>query len=65
VGKSADRFVAKAEAGEGWRVWDRKMRKWWGERYRHYPEQLLAELNGEKNPDRLTRLIKQMAGERV
>jgi hypothetical protein len=65
VGKSFDRFVAKAAAGEGWRVWDRKMRRWWGERYRHYPEQLLAELNGGKNPDRLARLIKQMAGERV
>jgi hypothetical protein len=59
MGKPRDRFVAKAEAGEGWRIWDRKMRKWWGERYKHHPEALLAELNGDKRPERLTELVRQ------
>lgn len=65
MGRRSDKFVGKAEAGEGWRVWDRKMKKWWGERYRHYPEILLSELNGAKRPERLTELVKQLAGDRT
>jgi len=56
MGKPSRRFVAKAEEGRGWRIWDRTAKKWWGEHYRHYPEALLAELNGEKRPDQLTQL---------
>lgn len=65
MGERSDRFVAKAEAGQGWRVWDRKMKKLWGERYRHYPEILLSELNGAKCPERLTELVKQLASDRM
>ena len=59
MGKPNFRYVAKAEEGVGWRIWDRKMRKWWGERYRNFPELLLAELNGDKRPERLTELLRQ------
>lgn len=61
MGKSKRRFVAKAEAGKGWRIWDNKIRRWWGERYVNFPEALLVELNGEKRPDQLTNLTKKTA----
>lgn len=51
--------MARAEAGRGWRVWDRKLQRFWGERYRDFPERLLAELNGGKRPERLSELIRQ------
>jgi len=59
VGKPNFRYVARAEAVVGWRIWDRKMKKWWGERYRDFPERLLAELNGDKRPGRLSELLRQ------
>ena len=65
MGKRKSRFVAKAEAGKGWRIWDNLQKKWRRERYRNYPDHLLAELNGDKRPDRLTDLIKQAAQDRV
>jgi hypothetical protein len=50
------RFVAKAQAGIGWRIWDNKIKTWWGQIYDQHPEKLIAELNGEKRPDELTKL---------
>jgi len=46
-------YVAKAEAGKGWRIWERKMKKWWGNYFKIYPEELLAELNGAHGQRRL------------
>lgn len=34
-------------------------KKCWGEYYNSPPGQLLKELNGDKNPDKLTELIKK------
>ncbi|MET0535533.1 MAG: hypothetical protein ABW171_15055 [Steroidobacter sp.] len=48
MSKPRKRFVAKAEPGAGWRIWDNQQHRWWGERYENLPEQLLDELNGEK-----------------
>jgi hypothetical protein len=59
MGKRDARYVARAEAGQGWRIWDRKARKWRGEPYAQYPEQLLTELNGEKRSEQLTDLIRR------
>jgi hypothetical protein len=59
MGKEKRRFVGKSEPGKGWRIWDNKNRRWWGEHYSQYPEQLLAELNGEKRPERITELIRR------
>lgn len=65
MGKPKKRFVAKAEAEKGWRVWDNMQKKWWGERYVNFPENLLNELNAGKDPERLTELIKQAAPNRA
>jgi hypothetical protein len=54
------RFVARAEAGNGWRVYDRKMRKWWGEWYGRFPEELLSELNGPKRQERIVDLTRRL-----
>lgn len=35
--KQRDGFVAKAEAGEGWRSLDNRQKSWWDERYRRFP----------------------------
>ena len=65
MGKVKRRFVGKSEPGQGWRIWDNKIRRWWGEHYSQYPEYLLAELNGEKRPERLTELIRNTERRRV
>ena len=51
--------MAKAEAGQGWRIWDNLIKRWWGERYQNFPEKLLVELNGDKRPGQLVELIRQ------
>jgi len=61
MGKAHNRFVGKAEAGQGWRIWDTKLHRWWGEIYPAFPEPLLTELNGEKRPARLTELNRQLS----
>ena len=63
--KNSRRFVAKAEAGNGWRIWDRKMKKWWGQRYKHRPDQIVDELNGQKRPDMLVELQRKYKDDRI
>lgn len=58
-GFGGKRYVARAEAGKGWRVWDRMRRKHWGEFMSYYPETLLAELNGPKRPEVLVELTRR------
>ena len=58
------RYVAKSEAGKGWRIWNRKMKRWWGEWYQSYPEKLLDELNGLKRPEEITRLTQVLKTEK-
>jgi len=60
MGTPKARFVAKAIEGVGWRVWDRLQKRWWGNPFRHFPEKLLAELNGPKRPEKLVELCKQI-----
>ncbi|WP_019010322.1 hypothetical protein [Deinococcus aquatilis] len=59
VQKSRARFVAKAIPGEGWRVWNRKTERWWGELCKEYPATFLTELNGPKRSPELVTLIKR------
>jgi hypothetical protein len=61
MGKSKRRWVARAVAGEGWRIWDNKLKRFWGQTYDAVPEALLDELNGQKRPDRLTDLQRRTA----
>ena len=55
---STQRFVARAVSGKGWRIWNRKTKRWWGNFFSEYPTALLVELNGLKRPDKLTELAK-------
>ncbi|GGR24565.1 hypothetical protein [Deinococcus ruber] len=59
MGKASSRYVAKAIPGVGWRIWNNRMKKFWGEVYNQPPEELLHELNHEKRPEELTVLNKQ------
>lgn len=59
MGKPRLRCVARAVAGKGWRVWDRKLNRWWGNYLPDYPEALLAELNGLKRPDKIVELTRK------
>jgi hypothetical protein len=52
------RFVARAEAGRGWRVWDKQQKRWWGRVFARQPDAVLAELNGPKRPERLVELMR-------
>ncbi len=55
MGKRNVRFVAQGVTG-GWRIWNRKIKKHWGFKFPVHPELLLAELNGQRRPDEITRL---------
>ncbi len=65
MGKPKRRFVAKAEARKGWRIWDNKQKKWWGERYQNFPEDLLKELNGEKRSEQVNALLRKTTRNRL
>ena len=54
-----ERYVARAYAGKGWRVFNRRTQRPWGIYFPNYPETLLAELNGQKRPDKIAELTKK------
>lgn len=43
----------------GYRIWDNRRRRWWGDPYELCPDDLLAELNGHAEPARITALMKR------
>ncbi|MEU1205334.1 hypothetical protein [Nocardia sp. NPDC005825] len=51
------RYVARGVPG-GYRVWDNKSGRWWGDLYELCPDELVAELNNPHRPDRITELTK-------
>lgn len=55
---SKRRYVAKGVPG-GWRIWNNKMKKWWGELYEKQPDELVEELNGLKHPSVITDLTRR------
>ena len=57
MGKPASRFVAKAEKGVGWRIWDNMQHKFWGPVFPRQPSDVVAELNGAKRGPQLEKLI--------
>jgi len=59
MGKRKRRYVGRAIAASGWRIWDNKLKRFWGEVYDPYPQTLLDELNGEKSPQSLAGLAKK------
>jgi hypothetical protein len=52
------RYVAKAIAGTGWRIWNRRTKRWWGNYFKEYPQKVLDELNGAKRPENITELTR-------
>jgi hypothetical protein len=55
---SKRRYVARGVPG-GYRIWDSKSRRWWGDFYELCPDDLLTELNGAARYDRITALLKR------
>ncbi|MGW7438353.1 hypothetical protein [Streptomyces sp. NPDC054849] len=55
---SRRRYVARGVPG-GYRVWDNKGRRWWGDHYEVCPDGLLAELNGGADPGKISALLKR------
>lgn len=52
------RYVARGVPG-GYRIWDNKVRRWWGDLYELCPDELLDELNGEASYEKITALLKR------
>ncbi|HEY3904178.1 MAG TPA: hypothetical protein VGM14_09775 [Streptosporangiaceae bacterium] len=55
---SGRRFVARGVPG-GYRIWDNKVRRWWGDFYELCPDDLLVELNGQRRPAIITELLRR------
>jgi hypothetical protein len=58
MSSSEAKYVAKAEAGVGWRIWNRRTKRWWGNFFSEYPEAVLQELNGLARQEVLVRLCR-------
>jgi hypothetical protein len=43
----------------GYRIWDSRARRWWGDHYEVQPDELVAELNGDAEHERVTPLLKR------
>lgn len=50
------RYSARGVPG-GWRIWNNKTKKWWGDLYERQPDDLVDELNNAKRPDKITELL--------
>ncbi|MFJ6621484.1 hypothetical protein ACIQOW_28410 [Kitasatospora sp. NPDC091335] len=55
---SRRRYVARGVPG-GYRIWDNRARRWWGDNYELCPDDLLTELNGRADPEALTGLLRR------
>ncbi len=53
-----EKYVAKAEKGIGWRIFNRKTKRYWGQFFKEYPQEVLQELNNLARPEMLTKLCK-------
>lgn len=50
------RYSARGVPG-GWRIWNNKMKRWWGDLYERQPDDLVDELNNAKRPDKISELL--------
>ncbi|MFF4097491.1 hypothetical protein ACFYYY_27635 [Streptomyces sp. NPDC001834] len=55
---SRRRYVARGVTG-GYRIWDNRGRRWWGDLYELRPDDLLVELNGHADQARIIALMKR------
>ncbi|MFD9487588.1 hypothetical protein ACFWBX_27190 [Streptomyces sp. NPDC059991] len=51
-------YVARGVPG-GYRIWNVRGKRWWGDLYELCPDDLLAELNGSASPERISTLQKR------
>ncbi|MEV4715347.1 hypothetical protein [Micromonospora sp. NPDC049374] len=49
------RYVARGADG-GYRIWDNRACRWWGDLYELCPDELLNELNGARDHAKITAL---------
>ncbi|MFH8406982.1 hypothetical protein ACH4FX_19595 [Streptomyces sp. NPDC018019] len=52
------RYVARGAPG-GYRIWDNRGQRWWGDLYELCPDDLVRELNRGADPTKLTALLKR------
>ncbi|MBD3143676.1 hypothetical protein IEQ31_10865 [Microbispora camponoti] len=55
---SRRRYVARGVPG-GYRIWDNRARRWWGDLYELCPDDLLDELNGGANHEKIAALLRR------
>jgi hypothetical protein len=60
---SRRRYVACGVPG-GYRIWDNKARRWWGDLYQLCPDELLKELNGAADYAKITTLLRRFRTEK-
>lgn len=58
MGKPSRKYVAKGVPG-GWRIWNNQSQQYWGQLYEKQPDELVAELNGQKRPEVITELTRR------
>jgi hypothetical protein len=52
MGQRKRRYVGRAIAATGWRIWDNKLHRFWGEVYDPFPQALLDEETAVAFPPR-------------
>jgi hypothetical protein len=52
------RYVVRGVPG-GYRIWDNRAGRWWGDQYEVQPDDLVAELNGNSDYARVTALLQR------
>lgn len=52
------KYVMKGVSG-GWRIWNNKQNKWWGDFYELQPDEIVLELNGENRQAVVIELTKK------
>jgi hypothetical protein len=57
-GVSRRRYVARGVPG-GYRIWDNRGRRYWGDFYELCPDELLTELNGRADQARIVELMRK------
>jgi hypothetical protein len=55
---SRRRYVGRVVPG-GYRVWDNTARRWWGDHCEVQPDELVAHLNGDADPEKITALLRR------
>ncbi len=60
---SRRRYVARGVPG-GYRIWDNKARRWWGDLYELCPDELLDELNGAADYAKITTLLRRFRAQK-